>query len=39
MTSASIGKHRILIGWNAIDTDGEPIGIVQSIDQSTATAL
>ena len=27
------------IGWNAVDTDGEPIGIVQSIDQSTANGI
>tara|TARA_B100000925_G_scaffold193566_1_gene146515 strand:- start:100 stop:621 length:522 start_codon:yes stop_codon:yes gene_type:complete len=27
------------IGWNAVDTDGVPIGIVQSIDQSTANGI
>ena len=27
------------VGWHAVDTNGEPIGIVQSIDQSTANGI
>ena len=27
------------IGWNAVDADGHPIGVVRSIDQSTANGI
>ena len=27
------------IGWNTVDTSGQPIGVVQNIDQSTANGI
>ncbi len=27
------------IGWNAVDADGEPVGVVHRIDQSTANGI